>query len=163
MDSNLGKQHGFLGPCNDRCRVAAIAETTLAGETVGDFLGDPGSDEGNRGSGMPDLIGKNHRNAEIGGHLAGNCTRKRTDMAKEPMLSAALPACEIGPGGRDDREVDAIAVVVPGAPKDHVGTDRESDASERRIGDDGVSTRPEAEPLPEDKIALAVDMDAAVR
>ena len=54
-------------------------------------------------------------------------------VTEQTVPAAAMTAREFGPGGRDHRQVDPAAVVVPDPAVHHVGTDRQADPAPRRL------------------------------
>ena len=158
MEGDGGDQDRELTLGADGSAVTAVANAALAGESVEDR----GAEDRDRGLGLATLVGEDHRNSQVEGDLAGDRVGERADVPQQPVPPAGLAAGEVGPGGRDNRQVDPPAIVVPDPAVDHVGADGEADSPERGGHDQGRSAGMKAEPLPEHQVALAVDVEIAV-
>src|SRR5262249_3002465 len=149
-------QQDFLNDSGqDGGSVSAVTDTAPAREPVGDL----GPEDGDGRAGLSALVGEDHRDAQVVGDLARDRRRERANMAEEPLRSTRVPAREVGPRRRDDRQVDAVAVVAPDLAVNHVGADRETDPAPARRDDERRTAGPEPEPFPEDEVTLAVDVN----
>src|SRR5271157_1992672 len=83
-------------------------------------------------------------------------------MAQQPVLSPRFPAGEVGPGGRQDRQVNAATIVLPDATIDHIRADGKADSPQRRRDNQRQAAGMKPKPLPKNQVALAVNMQLAV-
>src|SRR5271168_2067163 len=69
---------------------------------------------------------------------------------------------KVGPRGRDYREVDRPAILLPDVAINHVGADGQTDTAPRCGYHQRCSTRSETEPFPEDQVTFTINLDCAI-
>jgi hypothetical protein len=136
-----------------------VGDAALAGESVGN----PEVKERDRCSGFTALIREDDRDSQVSGHHLRDFPSQPAEVPEQPVFAARIPAREIWPGRRDDREIDEAAIGIPNTFVDHVRTDCESDTSPGSRHDQGFSSRVESEPFPEDEVSLSVHEDGSIR
>jgi len=138
--------------------MQAVADATEARETIRNPL----FDNRNHGLGLATLVGEDHGNSQVQCNLAGNCPRKWPNVPEQPVFLPGVAIGEVGPGRRDDGDIDPVAIVTPDLAIDHIRADSQADSTPARLDHGALPSRLEPEALPEDQVSFSIDLGLTV-